>query len=275
MSAAFLNLAKLSKAKLYPAGRHNLREIQAELGADSHIDPARSYLNTRLAGPDRARQIKALADRYIKQAGVKILRSNAVWAVELLVSLPHNPPSIDASIFFDETLKWAESFFGVPILSAVVHRDEELPHIHVLMLPLINSKMNGSALVGSPQRLASIQRSFYETVAQHFGLTSPLSSHKSGLKIREEAAEMALQELEQNPDCLSLPNVRTSLFHLIKRSPEQLVVAMNLAMPTEKLKKPGNFVKIMTKPCKPEPVTKPIGFQRRPPSGPDANPLFV
>ncbi len=60
------------------AARHNLREIQAELGADSHIDPHRSAQNIILQGAGAASGIAAEAIKMMESADVLPLRKGAV-----------------------------------------------------------------------------------------------------------------------------------------------------------------------------------------------------
>ena len=55
---------------LLTAARHNLREIQAELGSVGRIDPGRSATNAILAGPSDAAQVQALAVSLMAAAGL-------------------------------------------------------------------------------------------------------------------------------------------------------------------------------------------------------------
>ncbi len=128
MSAAYLNVKKLKGlGKVLVAARHNLREIQAERGADASIDASKSRLNVILAGPYEALKVAALGD----EAVTGKLRRDAVRAIELLIGLPSSN-AIDPVRFFTESLAWVREFFLAPVLSAVIHMDEAELHCHVL-----------------------------------------------------------------------------------------------------------------------------------------------
>ena len=261
MSAAYVSLKKLTGAAIVKtAARHNLREIQAELGARSHINPAQSCQNMRLAGPETAAEVADLADNAMLDAGIKKLRKDAVRAVELVVSLPTGSPSEKVKEFFADALEWVRDFFDVPVLSAVVHLDEEAPHMHALLLPLANGRMGGSDLVGNRGRLQAMQAGFFESVACRYGLSRPRSAKRLSHATRGEAATVALACLQLHPERLQMPSVRTALHEAIASHPEPILTALGLEMPTGRAKPQKSFVQIMTKACKPELRPNPIGF---------------
>ncbi len=261
MSAAYVSLKKLTGAAIIKtAARHNLREIQAELGAGSHINPAQTCRNMRLAGPETAAELADLADNAMQDAGVGTLRKDAVRAIELLISLPADFAPAKLEGFFADALAWVRAFFGVPVLSAVVHRDEEAPHMHALLLPLANGRMVGSDLVGNRGRLQAIQAGFFESVACRYGLSRPRPEKRLSRALRDEAASVALACLQSHPERLQLPSVRTALHEAIASHPAPMLAALGLEMPTGKAKPQKSFVQIMTKACKPEPRPNPIGF---------------
>lgn len=121
------------KATLLAAARHNLREIQAELGADSHITPTKSHLNVVSRGGTTSSEVVALAEQLIRAAGIEKLRKDVVYAVEYIFSLPPDT-NVNLHAYFNASLEWVASYTGCPILSAVTHLDEGAPHMHVLAL---------------------------------------------------------------------------------------------------------------------------------------------
>ena len=172
----FLSMKKLTgQDKVRRAAKHNLRELQAELGADSHIDHTRIGLNQVIAGPDKAADVADYADSLMRDAGVGKLRRDAVRSIEIIFSLPAHS-TIGHTAFFSDSLAWVKSYFGVPVLSAVIHLDEAAPHCHMLLLPLVDGRMVGSNLVGNRTRLQATQTSFFEQVGRrcvfHANLTT-------------------------------------------------------------------------------------------------------
>jgi hypothetical protein len=234
-----LRLGKLnSKAHLLSAARHNLREIQAELGADSHIDPTRTHLNQVLAGPATANGVVELAQRLIDDAGIKTLRSDCVWAVEMLITLPP-ATAFDWRNYFVDSVRWAEEYTGCPILSAVAHLDEDAPHLHLLILPLVGGRMNGSRLVGYKSRIAATKRAHFEHVAKRYGLIAQRSSLTKGQRLL--AARRAYAAFLSKPDILTHPNVKTELIRLLSADPSALLhdlgIEVHPTKPPKKLKK--------------------------------------
>ena len=159
---------------LAQAAAHNLRADQNERGARAHIDPSRTAQNVILHGPDTPAKVAALARSTMAAAGVDAdkLRKDYVQAIELLVSLPPGS-GVPEDAFFDAATAWAAARYGSEnLLSAVVHKDEAAPHLHILVLPLVGGKMCGKELK-SPQALQQATRDFFEKVARPFGLRQP------------------------------------------------------------------------------------------------------
>jgi len=76
-AASFLRVQKLNGAGIIrTAGRHNLREIQAELGASGSIDATRTHMNQTLAGPATADDVAQLAKDLMQAAGATSVRKN-------------------------------------------------------------------------------------------------------------------------------------------------------------------------------------------------------
>lgn len=242
---------------LKTAARHNLREIQAELGANSHINPAKSLQNVILQGAITADAL-AQDEKRLLEGLKKTIRKDAVRGLEVLFSLPPDS-GIAEHAFFADAVSWAGNHFEVPILSAVIHNDEAAPHCHVLMLPLFDGRMIGSGLVGSRKRLQAMQADFFEKVASRYGLERKTPARGYSRAAKQKAAAMALDALRKSPKLLEAPAVRDALLDLFEENPARLVEALGFAMPEPKAPKPKTFAGIMTKQFKPE-REKPIGF---------------
>jgi hypothetical protein len=266
----FMSMKKLKNNVKYPdivraAAKHNLREIVAELGAapDGRINPSRVKLNVVLRGADTSAGIADTAKTLLKSAGITRLRKDAVRALEFIFSLPPNT-TIDNQTYFADATAWVASYFGVPLISSIVHLDEAAPHCHVLALPLVGGRMNGSELMGGPSRLQTIQSDFYAQVAQQYGLQRQApSKHRSKVSKREATATV-LGAIMKDPCLLNDPKVRQALGAAIAKDPAPLIRALGFDMPESKSRRKKTFVEIMTKPVKPE---KAIGFERQKPIG--------
>lgn len=231
------------------AAKHNLREIAAEIGTGSHIDAARIRHNFNLRGPNTAAGVAQLAKSLLDAAGVVDFRKTAVRALELLFTLPAGS-TINPGEYFERATCWAEQHFGVPVLSSLVHLDESAPHCHVLLLPLVNGKMNGSDLHGGKAKLWAMQASFHEEVSVKYGFAR--QAPKKRLSAAARAAGMArLRECFQNNTVIS-DHAISVLLKPHAKDPESLLLALGLEMPSSQ-STGKSFVDIMTAPCKPEP----------------------
>jgi Plasmid recombination enzyme len=64
-------------------------------------------------------------------------------------------------------------FGSCRVLSADVHLDEPAPHMHVLLLPLCDGHMQGSAVVGGPSKLRATHAGFQADIGAKHGLAMP------------------------------------------------------------------------------------------------------
>lgn len=255
----FLRGKKLhGKNIIHVAAKHNLRELQAEIGGDGHIDPARTPGNYVLRGEHTAAGVAATTHELLSNAGLsRPLRKNAVRGLEIIFSV--RPESeLDYRQFFEDSVAWAERHFPCPMLSAIVHLDEAAPHCHVLLLPLVEGRMIGSELFGNRATLRALQSDFFAQVGQRYGLTRQSAPKRLSGAIRRQATSLALETIQANPSCLNKPSVRQAIADVIAINPDPLLMALDLPMPTPAPAKVRTFAAIMTKPCKPEPVAKPV-----------------
>lgn len=129
------------------AARHNLREIQAENGADyGKLNPTKMHLNERLAGPEKASEVEELHRQLFKAAGIDQtkLRKDYSQASEHILSLKAGQ---EERGFFSHMVEFFKRHYGADnILSAIIHRDQEKPHIHILVSPISGGKFQGAKL---------------------------------------------------------------------------------------------------------------------------------
>lgn len=159
------------KNGLLEALKHNKRELQNERGARENIDASRSGLNYALHGEGDANAIHTHAKVQKVKAGIDRDRKNGVMAVEALFSLPIDRHQQDTRPFFNDCYQWTLQTFAGELLSFDVHLDESAPHAHALILPLIDGKMQGNAMMGNTSNLTRIDNLFYNQVASKYGLS--------------------------------------------------------------------------------------------------------
>ena len=217
------------------AARHNRRVIQAEMGATGSIDPARSHLNETLTGPSNAAGVGQLAKDLMTAAGVVKTRKGAVMGLEIVFSLPPSH-AIDDRAYFTACSDWAVGRVGGAILSVDIHRDEAQAHCHVLLLPLVNGRMNGSDMIGGKKKLMEMQKDFHMVVASKFGLTKA-HARLSGTA-KQAAAKAVLQHLRDTADPALKSPGWPAYRDAIEAAPESFLLAygLELATPERKLR---------------------------------------
>lgn len=227
------------------AARHNLREIQRELGSNGSINPQRTQFNEVLHGPETAKGVQALADRLMDDAGAVLKRKDAAQALELVFTL--SPDALpDVRPFFGECLDFCAKEFGTAnILSAVAHHDQAQPHMHVLVLPLVDGRMQGAALRRTTVR--KVRFDAFKVLAESFGLRV-MSGERLTAGQRRELAAMVMRAMVDAGD----PATRSAAWEAIKagieKSPQPFADALGVgeARKQPKPKKVRTMAEIFT-----------------------------
>lgn len=228
---------------------HNLREVIAEFGvrAGSHIDVTRIKNNIVLKGGSTSTDVASTVETLMKGVKVEKWRTDTISAIELIFSLP-STTKINHRDYFSDSVAWVENFFSVPVVSAVIHLDEDAPHCHVILVPIVNGKLCGSQVIGNKWRMAAMQEDYHNSVGKQYGLARPAPKKRYGAAIKQECIELAFKKLE--PNCGLNDGLLLFLIEACMDNPEALMQKLGLEMPTPKPK--TTFAAIMTKPCKPE-----------------------
>ena len=227
------------------AAAHNKRTIQAELGAGASICAARSILNECLAGPPRPEQVAQRARSMMEATGAVPRRKDAVRAIEFVVSLAPDHGVDDRALFAD-AVAWLGARFGGAdnILSADVHRDEAAPHLHVLLLPLIGGKMQGSDALGGRAKLSALHADFHAQVAAPYGLKRAPARLQGNIKTT--ASSEVLQHMRSVADAALRSPVWGIIRECIERDPVPFMAALGIVAPTTKAKPLRSMVAIFT-----------------------------
>ncbi len=236
-------IAKLkSSIKLKKAAIHNHREMD---DVPFNIDATKMHLNYILEGPKNVCEVMSL-DRALKEeAGVAKGRKDRVQALEIMFSLPIDT-AINHRAYFSDCLSWTKAQFKCPILSVVVHLDEVAPHCHVLLLPLVNGKMNGSDLMGNAPKLRARHMDFNEQVGKRYGLKHSGKPKKLSAEQRSATTKLIYEKVVQDREVLTQPGFKALLQHTISLNLEKWATAVKVRLPSA-----GTFVGIMTKPVRP------------------------
>lgn len=181
--------------------RQDISGLQREatrtaLEYNNRVTPGMEIYNQELVHSD-----DWLADiqREIDAAGAKV-RSNSVVGLDTIYTASpeffklHDSQTADD--FFRDCLEYHRQHYG-HVVSAVVHYDEQTPHMHVLSVPLTrDGRLSAREIVGNRVTMAHTQDSFFEQVGQQYGLQRGV--HMDGPEKRSHisAQQHRLQELQ-------------------------------------------------------------------------------
>lgn len=232
---------------LLNAARHNLREIQAELGSRGRIDPMLSRENKILIGPAQAVGVVEMAKKLIEQYRVPAckLRVDHVQAVEFVVSAPPRR-DFDTEDFFLATSSWLVGRFGRDkVLSVVVHSDEGRPHLHALVSPIVDGCYVGGSLIGKT-RLPLLIGQFAAEVGSAFGLSFTRRPVLPSAQ-RRAALDLILDRLRLSSDPVIASLVWPQVQDHIERDPQPYLEVLGLLLPdVRSAVKRKSFTQIMT-----------------------------
>lgn len=113
-----------------------------------NADPTRTHLNRKLITyPDGIKDRSAAIQRRLEEAGLtRKIGNNQVWAIRINVSGTHEDMErIEKEGRLDEwctdNIRYFADLFGKEnIVAAHLHRDEEMPHIHVTLVPIVKGE---------------------------------------------------------------------------------------------------------------------------------------
>lgn len=226
---------------------HNSRELAAQVGPYNEIDPGRMSKNIVLRQRGTVDETMFWVYKTIRDAGLDPhrVRKDAVYGIELVfICLP--PEGEDLASFYEECTRWAESHFGVPVLSSVVHLDQGAPHCHVILLPLVEGmRMRGGALYGKPSDLRARLSKFYEEIGYRYGFTRPPKRQPMSSRLRKWAMDRLYRFLAEK----DVPEaVIKAMLKPHSNDPSSLLQLLGFTWP-DLDQKPNAVTRYMTRPA--------------------------
>ena len=161
---AILRFAKYKGPEIGRIESHNER-TKEKYASNPDIDTSRSHLNFHLVSPER--KYRAEAEKQIAEAGCRT-RSDSVRVVEALVTASpeffKGKKKAEVRAYFNEALDFIQKHQSKDtIISAVVHMDEETPHMHLCFVPLTEDKrLSAKEIVGNKKKLTWWQDEFWK-----------------------------------------------------------------------------------------------------------------
>ena len=205
-------------------------------------DPAKAMLNRelvsreyvdQLTGQKKMHTIDQAIRHRIEEAGIKKLRPGQNTALEIILTgSPETLNSLDEKgleKWVNESMEWAGKTWGKEnIVTAVLHRDEKTPHIHLIVVPIVQglsrrsrardemlkrvgkkvktkkrnttgNRLSANEVYTQP-RLYAYHTSYAKEVGAHFGLKRGVRGEKGSRQNPQKSIdfnrELARQKLE-------------------------------------------------------------------------------
>ena len=172
-SSQLIRLGAINRAKgktVLAALRHNKRTLPPDPKFRHHL----TKNNYALHGFDTPEKLDNQVSAKMALAGIKEPRKNQVLAVEVIYSLPATWHTKDTRPFFMDCYAWTKNVFGDEIISFDVHLDEDAPHAHALILPLMDGKLQGNKMMGNISNLRRYNDLFHQEIGNRYGLNKPV-----------------------------------------------------------------------------------------------------
>ena len=161
---AIMRFAKYKGPEITNIEAHNERRKE-KYASNPDIDQSRSKHNFHLI--ESSQRYRAEAERQISAAGCRT-RTDSVRVVEVLFTATpeffKGKNRAEVKAFFTEALHFLEQHQAKEtIISAVVHMDEETPHMHLSFVPLTpDGRLSAKEIVGNKKKLSWWQDKFWE-----------------------------------------------------------------------------------------------------------------
>ena len=149
MQYAIMQFNKMRNATAFLENHHN--------GEGYHIiKPQNSY--------------HAETESRIEKVGCKVRRDSIKLVDTLVTATPEFFKNNSAEKFFALAVQFLTSEVGQQnIFSAVVHMDEQVPHMHTCFVPITNDgRLSAKEIIGNRQKLVEWQDKFYASISAFY-----------------------------------------------------------------------------------------------------------
>ena len=210
MSYAIMRAEKLKSHQIHFSQNHNERNHKSYSNEDINLEKTKDNYHL-IESKNYSRDTEHIIQKNYK--GTKTIRKDAVKNVELIFTsdkdffdkLSHE----DERKFFEKSLEFAQEYFGEKnIFSAIVHKDETTPHMHINLVPITKEgKLSAKEVVGNRKDLEQMQDKYFQKISKSFpelerGKKKEITNkiHKSLDEFKKETAENYNYKLEEKKE---------------------------------------------------------------------------
>ena len=174
-------------ATLTRAYKHNIERTSDV----ENVDKSKTHLNRHLIELPEGKDYNDMFKQRIKEEGVKNTRKNQTKAVEFMLTYSQKNVTDEFKIdeWCEKNVEWLKENFGEKnVVSVELHLDETTPHIHAIVIPIVDKSLNATRMLQSSKDQVAkngmrgytyLQDSYCEKMKE-FGLQRGLK--KTGVK---------------------------------------------------------------------------------------------
>jgi hypothetical protein len=187
-----------SLAAIRNISKHHTREITCKT-ADPAKTPRNLFYGAGSTGANVAKKVREVISDAEKKHGKKF-RSDSVKAIEYLMTASpefwKKATKQEKSGYLKKCLSWLEKKHGAGcVVASWIHFDERSPHIHAVVVPLLNGVLNAKAYLGGRETCSELQTDFYTQCGVPFGLSrGVIKSEAKHMKVADFWASMDAPE---------------------------------------------------------------------------------
>lgn len=208
--------------------RHNRRLIAGEIGGYGRIDVRRTLLNLELVslkGPLQDIVKKIISDKGIDLNNPLLRKKNRGYAVEFLFTVTSGHMCSFNAMYSDCLDLLKEYYPECPIVHAVIHHDEHTPHMHVILVPFKDGKLQADKINRYKGESRKRNKFFFDRLNENYGLTFPVYLKGSQKK---RGVELALQAYKNLPESNLRVMLDGSIMQAIHARPEPFLYALGI-----------------------------------------------
>ncbi len=212
------------------AERHNTRSLYPHSGTVGDIDLTQTPKNLELIPLGRQslkeKVYAVLRDRGIDPDSPALCRRNRGFAIEFVFSCTSGYKTTFDSLYA-EALEWLiRSVPECPVVHAVIHFDQGSPHMHAIVVPIKDGRLQADAIRGYKQVSKQRNHSLYGFLKGDYGLDYP--ERLKGVR-KAIGADLAIDAIHQlSPESL-LGRIRLELEAAIYSRPEPFLSALGIS----------------------------------------------
>ena len=167
---AIMRMARYKGPEISKIEAHNER-TKKTYASNPDIDPSRTHLNFHFIDPPQ--HYRAEAERQIREASCRV-RSDSNRMVEFVFTVStgyFDGKSVEEiRAYYERCLDYLKARQDEStIISAVVHMDEETPHMHVVFVPLTpDHRLSAKEIFGNRKKMIQWQDTYYEHMSKQY-----------------------------------------------------------------------------------------------------------